>query len=199
MTTTFFLVRHAPHGLQDRVLVGRTPRIGLSDEGRRQAAALAVRLSTEALTSVHASPRERAQQTANPIAEAARVVVTISPDLDEIDFGIWTGRGVVEMADDPTWRRWNENREHARAPDGESMQEVQQRAVGLLDRLARTHPDGRIAAVSHGDVIRAALLHYLGMRLDAYDRLEVSPASVSTLVVGAWGARLLSLNEQVKT
>ncbi|MFL9825748.1 histidine phosphatase family protein [Rhodoplanes sp. SY1] len=197
MTTTFFLVRHAPHGLQDRVLVGRTPRIGLSADGRRQAAMLALRLSAEALTGVHASPRERAQETANPIAEAARVVVTISPDLDEVDLGSWTGRGLAEIADDPEWRLWNEDRGQARAPEGESMRAVQQRVVGLLDRLSRTHPDGRIAAVSHGDVIRAALLHYLGMTLDAYDRLEVSPASVSTLVVGTWGAKLLSLNERV--
>lgn len=197
MTTTFFLVRHAPHGLQDRVLVGRTPRIALSDEGRRKAAALALKLSGEELTSVHTSPRERAQQTANLIADATGVVVTISPDLDEVDFGTWTGRGLAEIADDPEWRRWNESRAQARAPEGESMREVQQRVVGLLDRLWRTHPDGRIAAVSHADTIRAALLYYLGLTLDSYDRIEVSPASVSTLVVGAWGAKLLSLNERV--
>lgn len=197
MTTTFFLVRHAAHGLLDRVLVGRTPRIGLSEDGRRQARMLAARLAREELTAVHSSPRERAQETAHPIAAAARTLVTLAPDLDEIDVGEWTGRSFEEIARDPRWRVWNEQRARARTPGGESMREVQERAVRTLDRLAEAHPEGRIAAVSHGDVIRAALLHYLGLDLDAYDRIEVSPAGISTLVVGAWGARILALNERV--
>ncbi|RAI45090.1 histidine phosphatase family protein [Rhodoplanes roseus] len=197
MTTTFFLVRHAVHGLLDRVLVGRSPGVSLSDLGRRQAAALAERLARESLTAVHASPRERAQETAHPIAATTGRPVTIAPDLDEIDVGEWTGRSFDEMSDDPRWQAWNSARASARTPGGESMREVQDRVVRLLGRLSAVHPDGRIAAVSHGDVIRAALLHYLGLGLDAYDRIEVSPAGVSTVVVGPWGAKILSLNERV--
>ena len=57
MTATFFLVRHAVHDLLDKVLVGHAPHVSLSDEGRRQAYRLAVRLARERLTAVYASPR----------------------------------------------------------------------------------------------------------------------------------------------
>jgi probable phosphoglycerate mutase len=52
-----------------------------------------------------------------------------------------------------------------------------------------------VALVSHCDVIRATLLLYLGLPVDAYDRIAVDPASVSTVAIGDWGARVLSLNE----
>lgn len=195
MTTTFFLVRHAAHGLLDRVLVGRTPGVGLSARGRRQAERVALRLAGERLTAVHVSPRERARETAGPIAAASGAPVVLSLDLDEIDFGAWTGRSFDELAGDPAWRAWNERRAEAQPPGGESMRSVQARVVRLLDGLARLHPGGRIAVVSHGDVIRAALLHYLGLPLDSYDRFEIGPAGVSILVVGSWGAKILSLNE----
>jgi probable phosphoglycerate mutase len=51
--------------------------------------------------------------------------------------------------------------------------------------------------VSHSDVIKAALLYHLGMPIDAYGRLEIEPASISTLVVGEWGSKILRLNEVV--
>lgn len=196
MTATFFLVRHAVHGLIDKVLVGRSPHVSLSEEGRRQADRLAARFKHERLTAVHASPRERAQETARPIAAAAGLAVETAPDLDEIEIGAWTGLRFDEVAEDPNWIAWNRTRARARPPGGESMAEAQNRVVTLIERLHAAQPHGRIAAVSHGDVIRAALLHYLGLALDDYDRIEVSPAGVSTLLVGAWGAKIISLNER---
>ena len=77
------------------------------------------------------------------------------------------------------------------------MLDVQRRVVGHLDRVRRVHPDGRIAIVSHGDVIRAAVLHYLGLSLDAHGLIEISPATVSTLILGDWGAKIMALNETV--
>lgn len=197
MTATFFLVRHAVHDLIDKVLVGRSAHVRLSDEGRRQAERIAVRLSRERLTAVHASPRARAQETAQAIADAAGLRVETAADLDEIDIGAWTGRRFDELAGDPNWTAWNSARATARPPAGESMAEAQARVIGLLDRLRAAQPHGRIAAVSHADVIRAALLHYLGVSLDGYARVEISPAGVSTVAVGDWGAKILALNERV--
>jgi len=77
------------------------------------------------------------------------------------------------------------------------MSEVQDRVVGHLDRVRCGYPEGRVLIVSHADVIRAAVLHYLGLSLDAFDRIEIGPASVSTLLIGEWGAKIFSLNETV--
>ena len=197
MTVTFFLVRHAVHDLLDKMLVGRAPHVSLSDEGRHQAYRVAVRLARERLTAVYASPRERAQETAQAISEMAGLSVGTAPDLDEIEIGGWTGLRFEEVAKDPNWRAWNTARATSRPPGGESMAEVQSRIVGLLERLRAAQPHGRIAAVSHGDVIRAALLHYLGLSLDGYARIEISPAGISTIAVGDWGAKIITLNERM--
>ena len=75
------------------------------------------------------------------------------------------------------------------------MQECQARLVRALDRLRRRHPGEEVALVSHGDVIKAAVAHVLDLTLDRYDRFEIAPASVSTVVIGDWGAKVQALNE----
>jgi probable phosphoglycerate mutase len=76
------------------------------------------------------------------------------------------------------------------------MRQVQDRAVAALFDLRRTHPDETLLVVSHGDVIRAALLFALGMPLDLYARIEVAVASLSTIHIDAAGIRVSALNER---
>ena len=197
MTATFFLVRHAVHVLQDRVLVGRDD-VPLSDEGRLQASRVAERLATERLSLLHASPQLRTRETAGFIADRTGLPVEIASALAEVDLGRWTGRSRQDLAGDPDWKQWNEARTVARVPGGETMLEVQLRVVDHIDALRRTHDDGRIAVVSHGDVIRAAVLYYLGVSIADFDRVEIDPASITTLVVGDWGARIVAMNERVQ-
>jgi probable phosphoglycerate mutase len=195
VTTTFFLVRHAAHALLGRTLVGRMSGIVLGEPGLQQARAVALRLAAAGLDAVQTSPRERAVETAEPIAASAGLRLEVAAAIDEIDVGAWTGRSFDELRGDPRWTAWNTARSVTCAPGGESMLNVQARVVGHLDQLRAAYPDGRVAMVSHGDVIKAAVLYYLGLPVDAVARVEVGPASVSTLCVGDWGARLLSLNE----
>jgi probable phosphoglycerate mutase len=75
------------------------------------------------------------------------------------------------------------------------MLEAQARIVGVMEQLRSLHAGRAVVLVSHGDVIKAALLYHLGMPIDAYDRIDVEPASISTLVVGDWGSKVLRLNE----
>ncbi|WP_375464098.1 histidine phosphatase family protein [uncultured Methylobacterium sp.] len=185
------LVRHAAHARVGSVLCGRMPGVSLSEAGRAEAAALAARLRRSGATAVLSSPRERALETAAPIAEALGLPVTVAPELDEIDFGAWTGRSFADLAGDPLWTAWNAERSTARPPGGEGMAAAGARALKLLTRL-----EGTSVAVSHGDVIRAVLLAILGLSLDAYDRLEVAPASLSSLDLWPGGGRLAALNER---
>jgi broad specificity phosphatase PhoE len=195
--TTVLLIRHAVHSLLDRVLVGRTAGVRLSESGRRQAAALAAHLAREPLAAVCSSPQPRARETARPIAIIAGVRLEIAAAIDEIDLGAWTGRSFAELDRDPDWRAWNSMRCAARPPGGESMRELQRRVVDHLQRVHAAYPNGRIALVSHAEVIRAALLYYLRLSLDAFAQIEIRPASIATLMLGEGEARVVALNQTV--
>ena len=75
------------------------------------------------------------------------------------------------------------------------MLETQARIVGCIESLVRQHPDQTVAVVSHGDPLRALVMHHLGMPLDNILRFEINPASVSVLEAGPWGSRLVCLNQ----
>jgi broad specificity phosphatase PhoE len=193
--TKFYLVRHAVHSLVNCVLVGRTPGVLLAPEGCEQAKLLARRLGPEQITAVQSSPRERAMETAKFIAAPGKLPVEVVPELDETDFGEWAGCSFEQLKSDARWTAWNTARGTARPPGGESMLELQRRILGHLDRLRVNCPHERIVLVSHAEVIRAALLHYLGCGLDAFSSIEIGPASVSILLAEAAGVRVLAANE----
>jgi probable phosphoglycerate mutase len=193
--TTFLLLRHAAHDLVENTLAGRMPGVHLSAQGRQQAETLAARLGSLPLAAVYSSPLARARQTAQPVAARCGLTVQVSEDFGEIDFGAWTGKRFADLADDPRWQFWNSFRSGAGLPNGGLMVLVQARVVAALHTLCRQHPDQLVAVVSHSDVLKAAIAHYLGMPLDLFQRLEISPASVSILAVQPWGARLIRLND----
>ena len=197
MTTTVLLVRHGAHDRLDRVLCGRMPGVRLSGEGRAQAEGLAERLGHQRIAALYASPLDRARETAAPLAARLGLDPVEEGGLAEIDVGDWAGRPFADLDGDPVWTAWNSVRSVTRPPQGETMLEVQARAVGWLERVRPAHRDQTIAAVSHQDVIKAVLAYYLGLPLDHLDRIEVGPASTSTLVVGDWGAKVHALNEAV--
>jgi broad specificity phosphatase PhoE len=197
MSATIFLVRHAAHVELGRVLSGRRRDVALSREGLDQAAILADLLGTEAIAAVYASPRERAWYTARDIAEPHGLKPELAEDLDEVDFGDWTGAEFAALEAEPAWQDWNERRGSARCPGGETMAEAAARAWACIAEIARLHDGEQIVAVSHGDIIRALIARVLGLPLDNLLRFDVDPASVSRIAVGNWGSRVLSVNERL--
>jgi probable phosphoglycerate mutase len=140
---------------------------------------------------------ERAEETAQAIAAQIGRTARTCEAITEIDFGAWTGARFADLSDDPRWTAWNAARAVNRAPGGETMLEAQARIVAAMERLRQSHQDRAVVLVSHGDVIKSALLYHLGLPVDAYDRFDVDPASISTLVVGEWGSKVVHLNEVV--
>ncbi|HEV2080244.1 MAG TPA: histidine phosphatase family protein [Allosphingosinicella sp.] len=197
MTTIILLIRHAAHVELGQVLSGRRRDVSLSREGLEQAEIVADLLGVEPLAAVYSSPRERAFYTARAIAEQHEMKPQVVDDLDEVDFGDWTGRRFDELEGDPVWDEWNAARGSARPPAGESMAEAVSRAVAAVEGLASGHPDQMIAAVSHCDIIRGVIAHYLGLPLDNLLRFDVDPASVSRIAVGNWGALIMTINERL--
>lgn len=198
MTVTFFLVRHAAHDNLGSYLAGRLEGITLGPQGLEQAGRLAQRMRREEISEVYCSPRERTRQTAEAITSASSLAPPLVTDsLDEVDFGCWAGKTFDILDQDPSWHRWNSVRSMARTPAGETMLDVQGRIVGFLETLC-AKPDGKgIVLVSHADVIKAAVSHVLGLSIDSWPRFEIAPASVTTIVLGEWGGKLITLNEAI--
>jgi probable phosphoglycerate mutase len=194
--TTLLLVRHARHDVVDRVLCGRMAGVRLSAAGREEAARLARRLARRATDVLFTSPQPRARETAQAIAAACGLEPRVNDALDEINFGAWTGRAFAELDPDPHWQAWNAHRAVMRPPGGEAMHEAQARLMGWVSTLPAAHPGRAVVAVSHADVIKGAILATLDLSLDLHDRVEVAPASVSTLALWPGGGRVRSLNEQ---
>lgn len=193
--TTFLLIRHAAPDLLPNTLAGRTPGIPLSTQGEKQALRLAERLAGLPIDAVYSSPLERALLTAGPLADHVRRDVQCCESFADIEYGEWSGKHFDELNGDPRWRNWNEFRSGASLPNGGMMLEVQVRAVLALEELRRRHADKVVAVVSHGDVIKALIAHYLGIPLDLFQRVEISPASFSVLAIYDWGARMIRLND----
>src|ERR1700758_3193787 len=125
----FLLIRHGNTDLSGRVLYGRMPGVHLNEQGRKQARALAQTIKKKyILSEVVSSPLERALETAQPIAEAQNVALTIDEGIGEIDFGLWMGKSFEELGDREDWRTYNRWRATHWPPGGESMMDVQARA-----------------------------------------------------------------------
>jgi broad specificity phosphatase PhoE len=197
VTATILLIRHAAHVELGRTLSGRRRDIALSPEGLEQAEIVADLLGVEPLTAVYSSPRERAYYTARAVAEQHELKVEIAEGLDELDFGDWTGMPFDALEGDPLWDQWTSARSITRPPGGESMEEACHRAVAGLQEIANRHADELIAVVSHCDIIRGLIAYYLGLSLDNLLRFDIDPASVSRLMLGSWGARVMSINERL--
>lgn len=197
MTATLFLVRHAPHELQGKVQVGRRDGVALAESSYPLIEALGRRLASERLDAVFASPIGRAQETAGAIARAAGVTVETDEDLSEMDMGRWTDATFEALENEPTYRAWNACKALAGAPGGERSTTVQDRMVRAVGRVRTVLPEGRAALVSHGDPIKCLVCACLGLPLDSMHRFDLDPASITTVVVGDWGAKVLRLNERV--
>lgn len=194
--TVFHLLRHGEHVLRGRVLAGRTPGVGLSARGRAEIAAVADRLAGEKIEALYSSPLQRTRETAEILSQRLDLPVQYREDVLELDFGEWTGLTFDAVRADERWRLWSTCRSIATVPGGESMRQVQERAVRALCEMRLAHPDDRVLIVSHGDVIRAALLFALGMPLDFFSRLEIGLASLSTIQIDDFGIRVVAVNER---
>jgi broad specificity phosphatase PhoE len=201
---TILLIRHAACDHVGRAIAGRAHGVHLNATGRYQADALGrwlLRMRMEAsapgarLQAVYSSPLQRATETAEILGRHLNLPVTVEPGLNELDFGAWTGRTLAELDGDPVWHAFNSARASTRIPGGELMAEAVGRATAALSRMEQAHPGAWVAAVSHGDIVRGLLLRALRMSLDHIHRIEVAPASISTVEV--WDGepgRVLAVN-----
>ena len=193
--TRLVLVRHAVTAHTGPLLSGRMPGIDLSDKGVGQADAAAQRLAKLTIAAVYASPIERTTQTAQRIAAHHNLEVQALPGVIEADYGDWTGGKIADLAKTDEWKVVQVAPSRARFPNGESIREMQSRTVGTLDDVIARHPHETVVVVSHADPIKSAIAHYTGMHLDLFQRVHVSPASVTVFDFHAYGCMLVKCND----
>ena len=193
--TTVLLVRHAHTDAAGKRLTGWTPGVHLNERGRSEAQRLTERLQDVPVRAIYSSPLERCRETADPLAKAKGLPVRIRRALTEVGYGDWTGRSIASLRRTKLWRQVMLAPSTVRFPGGESLLEVQERAISEVLRIAQAHPRDVVVVLSHADVIRLLVAHLAGMHADHLQRLVVDTASVSVVALGDGIPRLLRVND----
>ncbi len=195
--TEFLLVRHA---INDWVNTGRlagwTPGVHLNQQGRAQAQALGDRLARISLGAIYASPLERCMETAEAVAvHHPELAVQPLEAVGEVKYGKWQGARLSALRRQKLWQTVQIYPSRAQFPGGEAIRQAQLRAVDALEALVLRHPNQRIAVVSHSDVIKLVVAYYLGAHLDFFQRIDISPASITIIRLGSDRPSVLRVND----
>jgi probable phosphomutase (TIGR03848 family) len=193
---TLLLIRHGENDFVGRRLAGRLSEVHLNALGFRQAETLAAALRSEPLVALYASPLERTLETAGPLARDLYLPVQAHPGLIEIDFGQWQGKTIKYLKRLKLWQDVQDAPSRVCFPGGESFQQAQARMVAAIEEInARHGDDERVACFSHADTIRLAVAHYLNMPLDSFQRLTISPASITRLFLKHGKVAVIQVNQ----
>ena len=194
-TTLVLLVRHGVTPTTGRLLPGRRRGLHLSDEGRRQAEALATRLAAlPRIAAIYSSPLERARETVEPLARLRGLAVRVERGLLEVDPGTWTGLSLKRAARRPEWTIVQRHPSAFRFPGGESFVEMQARMASTMERLVDRHRGDTIVVASHADPIKTLVAWALGAPLDLFQRIVIAPASITAIACRAEGLSVLTMN-----
>lgn len=195
--TTVYLIRHGTNDWLGRRLPGWSPEVHLNAQGEAQAEALVEVLRTVRLDAVYSSPLPRALETARPLARVRKLPVRRRVGLAEMRAGSWEGQPLRRLRRQKLWSVIQLTPSRARFPGGESFVEANARVAGELEALSRAHSSARsaIACFSHGDIIKLAVAHVLGLPLDLFQRIAVEPASITVVHVGEGHTVIRSLND----
>jgi len=184
--TQILLIRHAVNDfVKTGKLAGRTPGVHLNEDGIAQAEALGQRLADMKLSQIISSPLDRTQETAQAVQKHhPDIPIQTNEEIGEVDYGDWQGAKIASLRKRKMWGVIQEYPTRAYFPNGEAMRDVQVRAVNEIERLAREYPRDTIAIFSHADLIKMVVAHYLGMHLDVFQRIVISPASITGIQLG---------------
>jgi probable phosphoglycerate mutase len=166
------------HGATEWALSGRhtgSTDLPLLAEGEAEARALAPLLSRQHFAAVYTSPLQRARQTCALAGLGAQAV--IEPDLREWDYGRYEGITTAEIRQTvPGWTVFTHP-----CPDGERLEQVQQRCEGLISRLVERHPGEKVALFAHGHILRSLAGCWLGLGVAGGGLLVLSTGSFCVL------------------
>lgn len=146
------------------------------------------------LDALYTSPMFRTVQTARTIARGRSLKIQKASALAEIDYGQWVGKYFDDVTREKAYQIYHTAPSEAQPPGGEKMTEVLKRSVGLVEDLRKRHEKGRIALISHADVIKAILVRYLNLDLNEILRLRIDNASLSLVWFHGPRERVMAVN-----
>ena len=186
--TVVVFVRHGQTPSTGKILPGRAAGLALAEKGHAQAQAVAEHLKdSKNVAAIYASPLQRTRETAAPIGKALGMKVQTDKGLLECDFGDWTGQDLAKLRKLPEWKAVQRNPSGFRFPGGESFSEMATRMTTTVDRYRAKHPGKTVIAVSHADPIKAMASVALGVPLDLFQRIDISPCSMTVIAFMADG------------
>ena len=181
--TTILLIRHGENDTVGKTLTGRLPGVHLNDQGKEQAIRLAEILENTPVAAIYSSPLERTIETAQPLAEAKKLEITILKDLLEIDFGDWQGKTMECLRRKKLWHAVKNTPSIVQFPHGERYVDAQKRLVNCIETLIGKHAkDDVVVCFCHADSIRLVMAYYLDVPLDSFQRILIDTASISVIV-----------------
>jgi|APSaa5957512622_1039677.scaffolds.fasta_scaffold01343_7 probable phosphoglycerate mutase len=197
--TTILLIRHGENEYVAKGrLAGRLPGVHLNEKGKKQAQTLAKVLGNAPIKAIYSSPLERCIETAQPLADARKLDILPRDGLLEIDFGSWQDKTLKSLRRRKLWKTVQGNPSRMEFPDGETFVNAQMRVTQEMEMLSKMHgPKEMIACFAHSDIIRLAVAYFIGTPLDLFQRIAVSPASISTIYLGEMGVRVFNVNQSL--
>lgn len=195
--TYILLVRHGQNEwVNQKRLAGWTPAVHLNETGKDEVAVLSERLANLPIEAIYSSPLERCLETAMAIGSPHQIEIIQSEEIGEVRYGKWEGKKIKKLAKKRSWYAVQHYPSRFQFPDGEALRTVQQRAVNAIEEMAKQYTEQMIVVVSHADVIKLVLAHYLGMHVDLFQRIGLAPASVSILALSSSGpVSVLRMND----
>jgi Fructose-2,6-bisphosphatase len=190
------LIRHGETDWNRSGRVMGDQPIPLNQTGERQAHACVEVLSRTPIAGIFTSPVLRAMQTAEILRRSQEVPLQSLPGLSEIGVGDWINRYWKDFIDDPARQNWYSQPDQARPSGGETLREIQRRAVAAVKQVIDGGQDMPYVFVSHGDIIRSILAHYMNLDLPIIRHVRIDHVSVSGLDLTGHAAQLLFLNHR---
>jgi len=182
MSLRLFVVRHGATEWSGARFAGWRD-IPLSEDGRRQCAAVARALAESQTAAVWASPLERARVSAEILAKPHRLEVRLDEAFREMSFGQWEGLTREEVAArfPRDWEAWRTRPTRVSVPGAEALTAVAERVAASLDALRDEHDGQTVILVTHAIVVRLLVLAALGLDPDRLWTVEATPGGISEL------------------
>lgn len=192
-----YLIRHGQTAWNKEQRFRGWHNVPLNEQGRREAGRLAEALADVALCGVFSSPLCRAMETAEIVRGERKVLVLPDQDFVDINYGAWTGMAEADVRTEfpDVYRKWREKPECVCFPEGESLAEVRQRAVGGLRRVAEVCAGHAAAIVTHRVVLKVLLAAVTGRSDASFWEIPVDTASFSVLRTEGGVVRLVCGND----
>jgi len=183
--TTIMLIRHGETEWNvEETFRGRAD-IELNETGIKQAQLMAKYLEDFPIEAVYSSPLKRAIKTAEAIIDSRSIDVTPAEELIDFDYGEWQGlsHNTVRRKRKALYDEWLKNPHLVRIPKGESLDDVRERAISLMNQLTAKH-QGNIALVSHRVIHKVIICALLGLDNSHFWNIKLDTCGITTFVYG---------------